>query len=93
MQGKLQKIESVYKQKQLKNEGIFDFTGILFGQLLERLELWYDVKFAIKRKNIVAQVYTGKFHQSDKIENILQTIKEVGKFDFKIIDGRHIEVY
>jgi len=74
LQGKLQKIESVYKQKQLKNEGIFDFTGILFGQLLERLELWYDVKFAIKRKNIVAQVYTGKF-------------------DFKIIDERHIEVY
>ncbi|WP_198006543.1 FecR domain-containing protein [Phocaeicola abscessus] len=58
----------------MKNEGIFDFTGILFGQLLERLELWYDVKFAIKRKNIVAQVYTGKF-------------------DFKIIDERHIEVY
>lgn len=91
--GHLKKAASRYKQHLLQTEGIFTFGDQPFGELLKRLELWYDVKFTVKRPGILNESYSGKFRQSDDIGNILQAIKDVGKFDFRIVSEKEIEIF
>lgn len=91
--GHLRKVVSPYRQQQLQSDGIFMFGDKPFGELLKRLELWYGVKFIVKRPEILNQVYTGKFRQSDDIGSILQAIKDVGKFDYHILSEKEIAIF
>lgn len=91
--GHLRKVASNYKQHLLQREGIFTFGDRPFGELLKRLELWYDVRFTVKRPEILREIYSGKFRQSDDIGNILQAIKDVGKFDFRMVSEKEIEIF
>lgn len=93
VQGHLRKISSRYKQQQLQSEGIYTFGDKPFGELVNRLELWYDVKFIVKNPEVLKQVYTGKFRQSDDINSILQAIKDVGKFHYRILSAKEIEIF
>lgn len=91
--GRLRKVASNYKQHLLQREGIFTFGDRPFGELLKRLELWYGVRFTVKRPEILSEIYSGKFRQSDDIGNILQAIKDVGKFDFRMVSEKEIEIF
>lgn len=91
--GRLQKSSSRYMQYQSVKDGIFVFGDKPFGELLKRLELWYDVRFIVRRPAILQEIYSGKFRQSDEIGDILQAIKEVGKFDYRILSEKEIEIY
>lgn len=91
--GCLSKISSQYKQQQLQNEGIYTFGDKPFGELIKRMELWYGVKFVIKNQEILKQVYSGKFRQSDDINSILQAVKDVGKFNYRILSDKEIEIF
>lgn len=91
--GHLKKEPSYYKQQQLQSDGIFMFGDKSFGELLKRLEFWYSVKFTVRRPEILKQVYTGKFRQSDDISSVLQAIKDVGKFDYRILSENEIEIF
>lgn len=91
--GRLRKVASNYKQHLLQREGIFTFGDRPFGELLKRLELWYGVRFTVKRPEILNEIYSGKFRQSDDIGNILQAIKDVGKFDFRMVSEKEIEIF
>lgn len=91
--GHLRKTSSLYKQQRLQSDGIFMFGDKPFGELLKRLELWYGVTFQVKNLNILKEVYIGKFRQSDDIVSILQAIKEAGKFNFRMLSDKKIEIY
>ena len=91
--GTLLKSASNFKQSKYLKNGIFTFEDKPFGELLTRLELWYDVKFTVTKPEIREYVFSGKFRQSDDIANILQAIQEVGKFNFRIITENEIEIY
>ena len=91
--GKLLKLASNFKQSKYLKNGIFTFEDKPFGELLTRLELWYDVKFNVMTPGVRNYVFSGKFRQSDDIANILQAIQEVGKFNFRIISESEIEIY
>lgn len=91
--GELLKTTSNFKQSKYLKNGIFTFEDKPFGELLTRLELWYDVKFKVSRPEIRKYVFSGKFRQSDDIANILQAIQEVGKFNFRMITENEIEIY
>ena len=91
--GKLRKISSVYKQKQLDQTGIYDFSDMPFKDLLSHLGLWYQVRFRIDRPEILNQVYYGKFRQGDDIETIMKAISKAGKFKYKIKTDYMIEIY
>lgn len=93
VQGSLRKMSSRYNQQQLQSEGVYTFGDKPFGELIKRLELWYDVKFMIKNPEILKQVYSGKFRQSDDINSILQAIKDVGKFRYRILSDKEVEIY
>lgn len=90
---KLTKQASTFHQsKHLKN-GIFSFEDKPFGDLLNRLELWYNVKFIVASPAIRTYAFSGKFRQSDDIGSILQAIKEVGMFKYRIVSEHEIEIY
>lgn len=91
--GRLQKTSSQYKQLQLQEQGLYNMGDRPFGEVLKRLELWYGVHFTIKRHDILKEVYSGKFRQSDNVVHILQAIQDVGKFHFRIISDKEIEIY
>lgn len=91
--GKLLKSMSNFKQSKYLKNGVFTFEDKPFGELLTRLELWYDVKFTVAKPAIRDYVFSGKFRQSDEIQSILQAIQEVGKFNFRIITENEIEIY
>ncbi len=81
--GHLEKMQSDFAQKEVMEKGIYDFSGIPLGTLLERLELWYNVNITVEDPSILEQVYIGKFRQSDEVVDILNAIKMVGKFNFR----------
>lgn len=91
--GRLHVVASKYKQQRLQSEGLYEFEDQSFEELLKRLELWYDVKFVVKNPAILKEKYIGKFRQSDKVDNILQAIKEVGKFQYRILSDKEIEIF
>lgn len=91
--GELLRAASNFKQSRYLKNGIFTFEDKPFGELLTRLELWYNVQFKVMRPEIKEYVFSGKFRQSDDIANILQAIQEVGKFNFRIITDNEIEIY
>ena len=51
------------------------------------------MKFIVKNPEILKQVYSGKFRQNDSIESILQAIKDVGKFQYRILSDKEIEIF
>ena len=51
------------------------------------------MKFIVKNPEILKQVYNGKFRQNDSIESILQAIKDVGKFQYRILSDKEIEIF
>lgn len=91
--GTLLKSTSNFKQSKYLKNGIFTFEDKPFGELLTRLERWYDVKFKIQNPEIKTYVFSGKFRQSDDIASILQAIQEVGKFNFRVLTENEIEIY
>ncbi|GBU07590.1 anti-sigma factor [Bacteroidales bacterium] len=65
----------------LWKEGIYCFEKEPLESLIERLELYYDVKIVVENKSIRKLQYTGKFRQRDGIYEILRIMQKVQKFE------------
>jgi ferric-dicitrate binding protein FerR (iron transport regulator) len=91
--GELVKIQSTFSYSHYIMNGIYYFENTSFKEIADCLELWYNVKIHLRKPEIAAYVFSGKFRQSDNIELILQAIKETGKFNYKLIDEYEIEIY
>lgn len=85
-------ISSFNNEEYLKN-GIFSFSNKPFGEILEYLTLWYDVKFDIKDTAKKDLLVSGKFRQSDEIKFILKALQGVHTFHFKETGEQRIEIY
>ncbi|MDD3560476.1 DUF4974 domain-containing protein, partial [Petrimonas mucosa] len=48
--------------------------------IIEKLQLYYDVKIIVKDPEIFNVRYTGKFRQRDGIDEILRIIQKIQKF-------------
>lgn len=81
--GELVKKVSDFAQKDVMLKGTYDFSGISFGNLLQRMERWYGVRINVSDPAILEQEYIGKFRQSDNVNDILNAIKSVGRFDYR----------
>ena len=56
----------------LKNELLVD--------ILNKLQLYYDVRIIIRNPSINQEKYTGKFRQRDSIDDILRMLQRIHKF-------------
>jgi ferric-dicitrate binding protein FerR (iron transport regulator) len=92
-QGKLRKSIRLFDQYRHIEDGIYSFENMSLLELIKHLELWYDVKFEITNPQVAEYAFEGKFRQADNIENVLNAIKETGKFNYRLKDKELIEIY
>lgn len=64
----------------LWKDGIYSFEQETFSNIINKLELYYDIKIIVKSPEIYDFVYTGKFRQQDGIDEILRIIQKIHNF-------------
>lgn len=68
----------------LWKEGIIYFDNLSFSEMVNKLELYFDISIEVKNKNILKYHCTGKFRTKDGIEHILEVLKLRNKFEYNI---------
>ena len=77
----------------LWKEGIYYFDDMSFRDIVEKLELYYDVKMHVTNKMLLERKFTGKFRQRDGIESVLKVIQMNYSFTFtKSDDGNDVYI-
>lgn len=67
----------------LWKNGIYTFDNERLLDIIEKLQLYYDVKIIVKDPEIFNVRYTGKFRQRDGIDEILRIIQRIRKFNIQ----------
>lgn len=67
----------------LWKEGIYAFENERLLNIIEKLQLYYDVTIIVKDPDIFDVRYTGKFRQRDGIDEILKIIQKIQKFQIQ----------
>ena len=71
-------------------EGVYSFDNEPFDRIIEKLQLYYDVRIQVKDPSILDFEYSGKFRQRDGIYKILQIIQKIQKFEIEVDDENNI---
>lgn len=79
-------------EEYLKN-GIVSFKSRPFGEILDNVALWQEVRFTVEKDVDIQKSVTGKFRQSDSLESILRVLQSIADFRYKIIDEKHVTIY
>ena len=77
----------------LWREGIYCFENESMPVILKKLEMYFNVDIIVENKDLTDVMITGKFRQTDGIDEILRILKK--KKNFKIeknIDGDIITI-
>ena len=91
--GQLVKKSSTNPDDFLWKEGIYFFDDMPFVAIVEKLQLYYDVKIHVTNNSLLKYRFTGKFRQRDGIENVLKVIQLGYPFVFsKSEDGSNIYI-
>lgn len=64
----------------LWRNGIYAFNNERLIVIIEKLQLYYDVKIVVEDTEIINVRYTGKFRQRDGIDEILRIIQKIQPF-------------
>ncbi len=64
----------------LWKNGIYSFNNERLIVILEKLQLYYDVKIIVEDPEIFNVRYTGKFRQRDGIDEILRILQKIQSF-------------
>ena len=79
--GNTMKVDKIpYNDYFLWTAGIYSFDNEPLGNILRRMELYYDVKIVVEDPSISNWKYRGKFRQRDGIDEILRMIQRIHKF-------------
>jgi len=69
---------------QLWKEGILSFQDESFTELVNKLQLYFDMKIEVKNDKILNYQCTGKFRTKDGVEHILKVLQLRNKFNYTI---------
>ncbi|WP_455592853.1 FecR family protein [Bacteroides sp.] len=69
-------------------EGLYCFDDSELSHILNRLELYYNVKITVKNKKLLSHRYTAKFKEQDGIEHILKVIQKDQNFKYSINEDK-----
>lgn len=64
----------------LWKEGIYSFQNERLIDIIEKLQLYYDVRIIVEDPDIFNTRYTGKFRQRDGIDEILRILQTIQPF-------------
>ena len=69
---------------QLWKEGIISFQDESFTELVNKLQLYFDIKIEVRNDKILNYQCTGKFRTKDGVEHILKVLRLRNKFNYTI---------
>ena len=58
--------------------------------ILEKMELYYDVKIVVKDTSLFKDTYTGKFRQRDSLDDVFRVLQQIRKFKVEKDTERNI---
>lgn len=61
-------------------KGVYSFTNTTLKEIVERLQIYYDIEIVIANKKLEELTYTGKFRQKDGVVAILEILKKTHPF-------------
>lgn len=67
----------------LWREGILSFDNVPFSELINQLELYFDLEIEIENNRILNYHCTGKFRAKDGVEHILKVLQLENKFSYR----------
>lgn len=92
--GKLSVSPILNAEHLLWREGIYSFNNEKLIDIIEKLELYYDVDIIVEDPEIFNVKYTGKFRQRDGIDEILRILQIIQPFKIeKDKDNNSITLY
>ena len=63
-------------------EGLLCFNNETVEFIIEKLQLYYDVKIVIENKQLLKHKYNGKFRTKDGVEQVLKVLQHEHKFTY-----------
>lgn len=70
-------------ERLLWREGIYAFDNEQLIDIIEKLEIYYDITIQVEDPEIFYVRYTGKFRQRDGIDEILHILQKIQSFKIK----------
>ena len=61
-----------------------------YSNILEKMELYYDVKIIVKDTSLFKDTYTGKFRQRDSLDDVFRVLQQIRKFKVEKDTERNI---
>ena len=74
-----------YNQDLAWIDGVIYFENNTFGEVLDRLSLWYGVKFVLEGKPVTVKHYNALF-RNESLKNVLENLSFTNQFTYKIIN-------
>lgn len=74
----------------LWKEGLICFYDEPVGKILEKLQLYYDIKIDVQNKSLLKNRYSGKFRTKDGVEHVLKVLKLNNKFSYEKDNDRNL---
>jgi len=75
------------------NNGVYSFEKETVGDVLERLERYYDVTFQVSNASLLASSFSGEFKSKDRMEDALTVMQQSYDFKYKRISENITEIY
>ncbi|MEG1723561.1 MAG: DUF4974 domain-containing protein [Bacteroidales bacterium] len=66
----------------LWKDGIYAFDDVPFMEIIQKLQLYYDIRIILQNKALASYPLSAKFRQRDGIEKVLNTLQKALPFTF-----------
>jgi len=63
-------------------DGLLCFNNETVAFIIDKLQLYFDIKIDVERKELLAYKYTGKFRTKDGVEQVLKVLQLEHKFTY-----------
>ncbi|MDR2913783.1 MAG: FecR family protein [Tannerella sp.] len=63
-------------------EGLLCFNNEPVGSMIAKLQLYFDIKINVEKKDLLKYKYTGKFRTKDGVEQVLKVLQLEHKFTY-----------
>lgn len=74
----------------LWKDGIYAFDDMSFGEIVKKLELYYDVTIEVQNNRLEKYRFNGKFRQRDGVESVLKTMRNIQHFTYLKDDEQNV---
>jgi ferric-dicitrate binding protein FerR (iron transport regulator) len=63
-------------------EGLICFNNETVGDIMEKLQVYYDIRIEAEKSKLLKLRYTGKFRTKDGVEQVLKVLQLEHKFTY-----------